>query len=29
MGFRVHAYQYGGDLKGLIDLPDGNWLAHQ
>jgi gamma-glutamylcyclotransferase (GGCT)/AIG2-like uncharacterized protein YtfP len=29
MGFGVHAYQYGGDLKGLIDLPNGNWLAHQ
>ena len=29
MGFGVHAYQYGGDLQGLIDLPDGDWLARQ
>ena len=27
MGVRVHAYQYGGDLEGLVDVPDGNWLA--
>ena len=25
-GVRAHAYQYGGDLETLTDIPSGNWL---
>ena len=27
MGAQVHAYQYGGTLEGLVDIPEGNWLT--
>ena len=27
MGVEAHAYQYGGALDGLIDIPKGDWLT--
>jgi len=28
MGVEAHAYQYGGTLDQLIDIPEGDWLTH-